>query len=32
MRNQQKWVKTVVWVTVGGMVLTSFAVVLSIFR
>ena len=24
MRNQQQWVRIVVWVTVGGMVLTLF--------
>lgn len=30
MRQQQKWVKVVVWVTVAGMVITLFASVVAL--
>ncbi len=30
MRQQQKWVKVVVWVTVAGMVITLFASVIAL--
>lgn len=30
MRKQQQWVKAVVWLTVGAMVLSLFAVVVSV--
>jgi hypothetical protein len=30
MRKQQQWVRTIVWVTVGAMVLSLFAIVFSV--
>ena len=31
MRNKQKWIRIIVWVTVAGMVLTLFAGVAAMF-
>jgi len=30
MRKQQKWIRAVVWVTVGGMIITLFASVIAL--
>ena len=30
MRQKQQWVKTVVWITVAGMVLSLFAIVFAV--